>query len=54
LIQSATGHWVQCDLTPEKRHDSHARSQAGLERLLQCQENTSRDPQTASSLPSQS
>ena len=54
LIQSATGHWVQCDLTPEKRHDPHARSQAGLERLLQCQENTSRDPQTASSLPSQS
>ncbi len=54
LIQSATGHWVQCDLPSEKRHDPHAISQTRSERLLQCQESTSRDPQTASSLPSQS
>lgn len=53
-IQSATGHWVQCHLSPEKQHDARAPSQGRSEQLLQCQGNTSRDPQTASSLPSQS
>ena len=54
LVQSATGHWLQCDLASERRYEAHTHSQARTEQLLQCQENTSRDPQTASSLPSQS
>ncbi len=54
LIQTATGHWLQCDLTPEKRQSADIPSQAKSERPLQCRESTSRDPQTASSLPSQS
>ena len=54
LIQSATGRWFQCDLSAEKRDTPRALPEARSEQLIQCHENTSRDPRTASSLPSQS
>lgn len=56
LIHLQSGQWAQCELANKSTSEAgrSAPTAAPFERLLQCQQAPSRDPQTASSLPSQS
>jgi hypothetical protein len=53
-IHLESGQWAECRLVAETRPGIGSPNSPRKERLLQCEQTSSRDPQTASSLPSRS